>query len=616
MTFEEKFWKTWSPYFVLLISFAVYFFTMSRGVLPIDSGELAASQYHFGIAHPTGYPLFNFIGFIWSKIPIGTVIFRLNLLTLIFVSFGNFFIYKAGIKLLENVWKVKTTAIYIASFIAVFILAFGRIYWYQSTGVEVYSLHILTLSIFFYYTIQFYFSDKPRLKDYIRLGVVIGFCFSNHLTSVLILPALGVLYFSKLGFNTAAYKNLAIMIGGFASVLFVFYGLMMVRANADAYINTGNPSTWDYFYRHVTGWQYKVFMKVTKKESQATLNLFFKTLPESINYGGILLAILGIYQLFAKKMWLGIAFILVVISTIIYSMNYSIHDIENYFLLAHIAITFFVSIGIYLTFTYIKSIQEKPYILLVLLIIPAYSVVSNFEKVNQRNNFMIDDYVKNALLSVDKNAIIFSREWDEFVGPSYYYQFVEKTRPDVVVVDKEYLRRSWYFHQLKTWDEAFASKFESEANAFIEQVTPFENDQKYDTQQLPYTFSKYISAILNQYKERPVYISSIVLDADVARQSEVFLPTNTMLVPESYFYRIQPLDTVNYYPLPKEFNSDIRFNGNKDDKFEKRIMNYCMSVWSQRIVYEMSFGKTENAQSIFDKMKVINPEIPTPVGLK
>ena len=90
--------------------FIIYLITIAPSVVQIDSGELAAVQATLGIAHPTGYPLFTIIGYIFSLIPLPfTKIYQLNLLAAVFCSAGiGVFVYTAKL-LLDNLRKLKTT---------------------------------------------------------------------------------------------------------------------------------------------------------------------------------------------------------------------------------------------------------------------------------------------------------------------------------------------------------------------------------------------------------------------------------------------------------------------------------------------------------------------------
>ena len=62
------------------IPFIVYVTTLAPGLYFIDTGELAAVCVKLGIAHPTVYPLFTILGSIFSKLPLGDYIYRLNIM--------------------------------------------------------------------------------------------------------------------------------------------------------------------------------------------------------------------------------------------------------------------------------------------------------------------------------------------------------------------------------------------------------------------------------------------------------------------------------------------------------------------------------------------------------
>ena len=80
---------------------------MSHSVNGFDSGELATVQATWGIAHPTGYPFFAILGFIFSKIPLPfSTIFKLNLLCVLWNSLTIFFLIKT-VKYISYCLSVK-----------------------------------------------------------------------------------------------------------------------------------------------------------------------------------------------------------------------------------------------------------------------------------------------------------------------------------------------------------------------------------------------------------------------------------------------------------------------------------------------------------------------------
>jgi uncharacterized membrane protein len=66
----------------------LYLLTAAPGVQYTDSGELAAACTTFGVAHPTGYPLFTLLGHVWTLLPWSSPISGLNILAALLVASG------------------------------------------------------------------------------------------------------------------------------------------------------------------------------------------------------------------------------------------------------------------------------------------------------------------------------------------------------------------------------------------------------------------------------------------------------------------------------------------------------------------------------------------------
>ncbi|MCK5596783.1 MAG: DUF2723 domain-containing protein, partial [Candidatus Eisenbacteria sp.] len=64
-----------------LVPLVIYICTLARAVTFVDSGELSAVAATLGIAHPPGYPLFTLLGRLLSLIPVGTIPFRVGLVS-------------------------------------------------------------------------------------------------------------------------------------------------------------------------------------------------------------------------------------------------------------------------------------------------------------------------------------------------------------------------------------------------------------------------------------------------------------------------------------------------------------------------------------------------------
>ena len=79
---------------VAAFSFLIYLQTMSRSIPYIDGGELTTDLWTLGIAHPTGYPLYTMLGYLFVHIPIfPEVAMRANLFAALCTSIAAGIIY-------------------------------------------------------------------------------------------------------------------------------------------------------------------------------------------------------------------------------------------------------------------------------------------------------------------------------------------------------------------------------------------------------------------------------------------------------------------------------------------------------------------------------------------
>src|SRR5262245_62207104 len=81
----------------------VYVLTLSPTVAWMnqgeDSGDLLAASATLGIPHPTGYPLFVLLGRLASLLPLGSVAFRINLVSALAGAAGVFFLARLVLEL-------------------------------------------------------------------------------------------------------------------------------------------------------------------------------------------------------------------------------------------------------------------------------------------------------------------------------------------------------------------------------------------------------------------------------------------------------------------------------------------------------------------------------------
>ena len=187
-----------------LIAFGLYFWSCAPNVTLLDSGEFAVAAIHFGVPHPTGYPLWTLLTWIFQLIiPFGNAMWRVNLCSAfcaaLAVGFCATLISDSLRRLLtiakddeenETAGKTPSHFFYLPSLIAIsfsLMLACSLSMWTQAVIAEVYALHALVVVIFL--RLLFIWTRNPG-RDAVMLAafLVLALGFSNHQLCLALAP--------------------------------------------------------------------------------------------------------------------------------------------------------------------------------------------------------------------------------------------------------------------------------------------------------------------------------------------------------------------------------------------------------------------------------------------
>lgn len=626
--------------------FIVYLITLAPSVVQIDSGELAAVQATLGIAHPTGYPLFTLLGYLFLKIPSPlSKILMANLLAALWCSIAVYIFMITAELVLSNLpafqlakkelpvkgkHKGKSP---VANFLhrnddinenkkilsvsfGAFVLAFSRTFWSQSTSVEVYSLQLLLFTVIIYLLLKAVIiscSSKNGIRYWIFFALALALGFTNHMTTLFILPGTAYLYFNRYGFKKSSFNRIAVMLACFFPLLIAIYAYLPLRASHNPVINWGNPIDFERILRHVSGKQYQVWLFSSMDSAKKQLGYFLSNLPSEFAVVSLLFCLLGLYNSFKLAGKFFLFSLITMVFTVLYSINYDIHDIDSYFLLAYISLAFFAVFGILKVFSLLKS-NKNSYLVpsaITALFITA-QLYMNFRDVNQSGMHTFEDYTKSLIQSTAQNSIIFSYQWDYFISPSYYFQKVENFRPDAVIVDKELMRRSWYFNQLKRNHPELSSRLEPVSAPFLRALQPFERDANFNAALLENLYRSMMSRLVqDNISDHPFYIAPELVENEMAR-GEFTLPRGCYLVPDLFLFKV--VNDSSYVPAAKP-DFRIRFPKHSDNQYAVFIENLVGSMLVRRAMYEMKFDKADRAKLYIDKIKSDLPNYQIPYGL-
>lgn len=267
-------------------------------------------------------------------------------------------------------------------------------------------------------------------------------------------------------------------------------------------------------------------------------------------------------------------------------MNYSIFDIENYFVTPFAVFALFMSLGIAF------FVKKHPKILPYLLIIPLLNLVFNIQETNRSNDYAVKEYCKNLLKNIEKDAIVISAQWDYFVGPFLYLQKIEKQRTDIVIFEKELLRRTWYPLQFRKENPEIYEKSRSEFLSYEAILELFESEHPYNPNEIQ---AKYLnlhkSIIEKNWNERTIYVTidSYLTDPEFYNQYDI--------VPFGFAMKILPKNS------PIQDLSDVKLDlsglsslkNRYNNVLNKGIIEIIQSQIQNMIIYAKNTGQSELA---------------------
>ena len=596
---------------ILFLSFVIYFETLSPTVSFIDSGELAVVSQTLGIAHPTGYPLYTLLGKIFTLLPVKDTIFRVNLMSLLWVVFTNLLLFLIFGLLAEEFLKSSARKIvyfvlkFFIPLIATLIFAFTPVLWSQATTNEVYALHIFLMTLLLYLTLKWWKNPAGNERLFYLIIFLYGLSFGNHMSSVLL--AIPLLMLFLIHYKTRLFAPPRIFAVLFLFILgFSLYLYLPIRSAQNPLLDWGNPETWANFKKHISARQYQIWIfSETSQQISHRFASYLKLFYQQFSWYLIPFGFAGLIFMLKKSLKLAVFLALYFILDIFFGINYGITDIEPYFLPSFLIFAIWIGMGLVGILDFITKTAEKNnptsvesiavIFPLIFLIFPALNLTKNYNQQDRSQNYFAYDYCQNILKSVDKNGVILTDVWD-FYSPWLYIRYIENSRPDVVFLDKELLRRSWYFDYIKREYPEIYKNSESEIGSFLEQLFLFESGKPYDPVVIEDRFQRLVNSFwLNNYDSHPVYA--------ILYGREHHIRTDLLTVPEGLVFRMR--NKLDYYPyaFPEWELRGVRDSGIFKDRRTLFYLAQYPQMLRKRASYLTDFKQAAEAAQLFKKAR-------------
>ncbi len=414
-----------AAWLVSLAALVLYLASMPTTVGAADTFEFQVTAHRLGIAHPTGYPLYVVLGWLFSRLPIGSVAWRVNL-TSVFAAAATTGLVWAIVWDLSAAGRLPVWARALGGGIAAATLAVSLTFWSQATIAEVYALNALLVAWLAWLALQ-----PTTDRTLWLMAVVMGLGVSHHLTAVLLLPAVVVALAPALWARRQRLRFWLVGLGCFSLGL-APYLYLPLRWPAS---HEGQQLSWPEFWGWVTGARFHGTLQLDLwLRDPSRYGILARLLVDQVGWAGLAVAGVGLIWALWKQPHLGIASLLAWAGYAFYALNYQVPDLAVFLLPAVLVMCVWIGIGVLAFVKAVPAGATRMALLSVLALLPLSLFWSHVPQANRRDQGQaLYAWGQRALAqSLSPDAAILA-DIEKF-APLYYLNQVEGVRPDLEVV--------------------------------------------------------------------------------------------------------------------------------------------------------------------------------------
>lgn len=474
----------------------MYFYTAAPSMLMLDSARFIAGMTTLGISNPA-YPLLMLLGNLFTNLPFGSVIFRIQVLMSLF-ALGTLF-------LVFLITKILTKMI-APSLFAVLSLAFTYQFWSQALYVEAFIV-VSFFTALVVYLIFLPFSGKAGfIKRATLISLLMGIGGGTNPVLVSVVPSILAFFSRNLDkFNPRRLIGVALI--GIVALVLVF-SYIPLRARQHPFLNWHNPQSISAVWKLATGGGLNVYEPELDRVNGFTGSgkvfvqssiYYFTSALQNFPFYIMPFALAGIYYLWKeKRRWELTVLGLIAGTNFMMAGLYKSGNQENWFLVSYVAFAVLCGAGYSHAATLFKRIRDGKYLAWAFFLLFLISVATLFPTLNRRSFYLTDDYVSNLYRGVEsseeKGAIIFG-SGDYYDAHSFFAHSVARPKPNVTpVTDNNLYIEDWYRENL-------------EKSAGLK--VPKKEDYKFDSEA---DYSKFVSDFFDiNLDTHNVYVTQVAL---------------------------------------------------------------------------------------------------------
>ncbi|MDQ3881040.1 MAG: DUF2723 domain-containing protein [Chloroflexota bacterium] len=447
---------TWGSVIVVAAALAIYVRTLMPGVGFWDTAEAQTVPYTLSIFHPTGFPTYTLLGWLWSQIPIGEVAYRMNLFSAVCIALAaGLVVHIAGHLIAERHRLLQGASASVAGGA----FAFASEPWRNAVRADVHALHVFFAALVIWLLFCWAAAERRRDPNAGRWLLAAAFGFGlglgNH--ALMGLLAFGIAAW-LIAVDPFIWRRWRLILLG---AVFLLAGLSVYLYIPLRAVIDPEPPLLYARPDNLERLRYLIFAE----QFTGLFSNFGDPLGDLGPKWAKAESVLGAQ--FATPAWLliGVGFVVVVwrrlgaaaflgliaVANVIYSMNFQDGDIDRYYMTTVLAATPLLGVTVaavgsaYARAAWLlaRRVARRArrrvafgagtVVVLLAMALPVYGVVDLYGERDLSGYQEASRWVDGVYSALPRNAVVVS--WWSYSTPLWYHRWVLGERPDVKIID-------------------------------------------------------------------------------------------------------------------------------------------------------------------------------------
>lgn len=417
-----------------------------------DGNELATVCYTLGLAHSTGYPLYTWLGKLFTYLPSGDVAHRVNLMSAVLGAAGVALLYLILRLLIGSRFLVASR---LGSTFGALLFGFSVTFWSQTGIAEVYAPNLFMVALTVLLLLRWARSqDPPALPRPARssflwfwaFALIYGLSLGTHLSNLGFAPAFALFVLLmdwRILLRPWVWLVAALLF--FVGVLQFLWLPFTATTLNDVNMLRHSPTTLQGIYSYTLGAfpDFKFAFPLQAIPERIVLYLYL--LAQNFSLPGVLLGLVGMVALLwraPKRFFLLVGMYVV---HVWFFVQYRAFDLDVFFVPAHFVYAIWIGLGVYATLFGLGALLRSGrtwrraaavaltcMTALVLGLGLVREVRANWAHNDYSDDTAINDFYENAFDLLPSNSALLGRG-GVFGYDMFYFRLVYNVRPDVAI---------------------------------------------------------------------------------------------------------------------------------------------------------------------------------------